>query len=103
MKKWKTIIAPIMAVPLLIYTGVQGQPRVKDTALLQSLKGQTKLEAIMDIVLDYYKDSKPIEMNESGPVAVKGNPINKWVRWAYQNSSRLDEKGNLTDFPARNF
>lgn len=83
---------------------VFAQQKGKDSLLSAKLAGISRLEDIMKTVEEYYGEKYPSPSMLSGEsIDPKGNPMTKWARWAYENSSRLDEKGNLTDYAGRTF
>ncbi len=81
------------------------QPNQIDPELAKQLQNKSSLEDIMNTVLGYYKQSKPALFSQTNPEAPlqKGNPLNKWLRWAMENSNRLEENGHLTDYAVKNF
>lgn len=88
-----------MICPFLVFS----QPKIKDSTLIKKLKGQTRPDEIMGIVESHYKENQPEILNAIGETDFEGNSMLKWARWAYENSNRLDEKGNLTDYSSRVF
>jgi hypothetical protein len=102
--KIKTIHFALIIIFLLVLKfPIFSQPKVNDPVLKEKLTGKTKLEEIMQIVQAHYAETEPSLLNFSENTSPKGNPLTKWARWAYQNSNRLDEKGNLTDYATRVF
>jgi len=82
---------------------ILAQPKLKDSVLIKKLVGQTRPEDIMGIVQAHYKQTMPEVLNTTQEIEFESNPMSKWARWAYENSNRLDEKGNLTDYSGRIF
>jgi hypothetical protein len=92
--------ACIFFYPSLVFA----QPKGKDSVLSGKLAGISRLEDIMKTVEEYYGQKYPsLSMLSGENIDPKGNPMTKWARWAYENSNRLDEKGNLTDYAGRTF
>jgi len=98
-KIWSTLAGAIFSIISF------AQPNQIDPELASQLQNKNRLEDIMNTVLGYYKQSKPQLFNQtaSNAESQKGNPLNKWLRWAMVQSNRLDDKGHLTDYEARNF
>ncbi len=101
---------PIFFIVTLLFTcacqfpvKVFAQPKIKDSVLFKKLSGLTRPEDVMKIVQDHYKANQPLALQNASEQEFERDPMTKWARWAYENSSRLDEKGNLTDYSARIF